>query len=178
MKKLTKLLVLVLSLALICGIFAIAAFAEEATGETGTETPTFVYTDKTSGEEVTVNADQAGLKQALTNVKANTTITLTADAHIKLTGTTQVFASLGNACTLDLGNHTLIINQTEKTEHKITVGKSFTVQNGTLYLICTSPDAGSNDSYGKNGQTYPLFFLSGGASLTFNNLNTYAGALI
>ncbi len=178
MKKLTKLLVLVLSLALICGVFAIAAFAEEATGETGTETPTFVYTDKTSGEEVTVNADQAGLTQALKNVKANTTITLTADAHIKLTGTTAVFASLGNACTLDLGNHTLIVEQTEKTEHKITVGKSFTVQNGTLYLICTSPDAGSNDSYGKNGQTYPLFSLSSGASLTFNNLNTYAGALI
>ena len=179
MKKLTKLLILVLSLALICGIFAVAAFAEESAGETETTvTPQFVYTDKTSGEEVTVNADQAGLVQALANVKANTTITLTADAHIKISGDTANFASVGNVSTLDLGNHTLIIEQTNKTEHKISVSKSFTVQNGTLYLICTSPDAGSNDSYGKKGQTYPLFFLSGGANLTFNNLNTYAGALI
>ena len=62
MKKLTKLLILVLSLALICGIFAVAAFAEETgEGSESTEITTgWVYT--TDG---TTYAHSESLKDAI-----------------------------------------------------------------------------------------------------------------
>ncbi|MBQ9069889.1 MAG: hypothetical protein IJY23_00895 [Clostridia bacterium] len=92
MKKLSKILVLLLSVALVCAGLIIAVSADGSTG-----TPGAKYIDATTETEQTAT----DLATAITNAKAGTTVTLTGDT------TNSAVISLDKALTLDLGGYTL-----------------------------------------------------------------------
>ncbi len=185
MKKLTKLLVLVMSLALICGIFAVAAFAEDTTGEVengATETAKFEYTDS-EGVLVSLDATAENFVSALKNVPSGGTVSLTGDATI-IFSEPEGFTGTGNnkdydianrsaPYTIDLGGNTLVVATAYPGQYRIKVNRKITVTNGTLAT------AGFKSTTSEAYAEYPLFFLNNAqAELVFDNVNTYSGCLI
>ena len=185
MKKLTKLLVLVMSLALICGIFAVAAFAEDTTGEVEngtTETAKFEYKNS-EGVVVSLDATAENFVSALKNVPSGGTVSLTGDATIIFSEEEGFTGSGSNKdynianrytpYTIDLGGNTLVVATAYPGQYRILVNQKLTVTNGTLAI------AGFNSTTDAAYAEYPLFFLNNpSAKLVFDNVNTYSGCLI
>ena len=114
-------------------------------------------------------SDSASFSNVISNATAETTIKFLQDVELDLNAT----ISVGKILTFDLGSNTVIFNQTTDSEFRFDVSKDLTVQNGTMYSVCTGPN-----TYGKTGQTYPLFFISSGADLTLTDLTTYTGSMV
>ena len=162
MKKLTKLLVLVLSLALICGIFAIAAFAEE------TAEPTVSGWQYVNSSDETVTTDT--MSTAITNAKAGTTVTLLADTEVTFTGKVEI----KNNLTIDLGGNTLYMVHGAEGGLQPNSSKTVTLKNGT---VVTSSNA--NYSSNKTNKANHSIFTNIGKNATVNleNVNTYGYAI-
>ena len=162
MKKLTKLLVLVLSLALICGIFAIAAFAEDGTEQTASG---WQYVNA-NGETVTTDSMQT----AFASAKDGTTVTLLSDVTVNTLDESGSKISITNTnnITVDLGGHTVYLNQPGKEQGIVPKGsKTLTVKNGSI--VC---------SVGNASKAHAIFNNIGtNAVLNIENVNTYGYAI-
>ena len=113
MKKLTKILILVLSVALLAGVFMLASSAADAAPEATTHVAFKIY-DK-NGTEITTNAKTVGgvtgyvtIKDAFDNATDGSTIKMVADFEM---GTAITAISTGSKdLTLDFNGHTLAIS--------------------------------------------------------------------
>ncbi len=163
MKRITKILILLLSLSLIAGALAVAVSAADSTNSMSTLAEPWQYTD-TSGTTRTAS----NLATAVSGAKTGSTVKLLADVTYSTSGNV---ASIKKELTIDLGGHTFVISQSG--QHSILVGTTSLVQicNGTLV-------ASGNSSYGVSGVAYAAIKPDGNnTNLKLRNLNTYTACL-
>ena len=169
MKKLTKILIIVLSVALLCGAFVLGASANVDVPEATTHISFVVY--DAEGKVVTTNAIEGEtedgdavigyvkLSDAFANVPSNGTILLVSDYEDGPNTDTTVLSADKQNVTLDLNYYTLSASCSAKTSgnteeyswHEIAVYGSLTVT-GEGYIEATTS----------------AFIVNAGASLTFD----------
>ncbi len=173
MKKMSRILSLVLSFALVITGIIIATFtasAADAEYSTG-----FSYTVTEEDEEVN-RYQQSDLGAVIADINGSTTITMHGDT-VYDTGKLGA-ASIGTITsgkgklTLDLGGNTLTVIQRSKAQTiQVNSQNKFTVKNGTIKVLWAVD--------GKATKTFPLFELNhGNAQLLLENVDTYSGPLI
>lgn len=191
MKRITKILLIVLTVALaVCGlVIAGTASAAETTVRSG-ETSGFDYytpTDVTAGTVSTTDDLQVAFEAAA----ADTVIYLNGDHTLDFTN--NKYYHVGYRCkpkegqsqgdispsqgalTLDLDGNTLVFAQTNNYSYLQTASNNtFTVRNGTVKAGCVA-----KGEEGEKATSYPIFRLAwGAADLVLENVNTYTGGLI
>lgn len=164
MKKITKLLILLLSLSLIAGALAVAVSAADSTGSISTLENPWQYTD-TSGNVKTA----ADLSTAVTSAKTGSTVKLLADLTYS---TSSDVASINKELTVDLGGHTFVISQSGQHSILVSTASPVKICNGTLVVS-------GNSSYGSSGVSYAAIKISANnTNVEIENLNTYTGCLL
>ena len=176
MKKITKILLTVLSAALLIGSLLLVSGADDTS--VYDILPTWQYTDS-AGSTQTTNA----LGTATLNAKSGTTIKLLNSGTDNATtlasyavdggggGNAYATVSTGKTLTVDLCGYTYNVLLPDKFV-RIAVNGNLTMQNGTLNVAYDS-------AYSSSDTTSPLFKLHNSASvLTLKNMTTYSGALI
>ena len=174
MKKLTRLLVLVLSLALICGVFAVVALADTSTdtsnGDIATVADDNVY-KVVSGTSVKYYTESTHLRTVFSEATAGSTIYLLRDVTVATSSSSTIVAS--RALTFDLGGNTLTLEQHSKNcGIYIKTTSTVTFKNGTISTVAHS-------DYNGTGRTFPIANIStSGAKVVFENINTNASSLM
>ena len=174
MKKLTRLLVLVLSLALICGVFAVVALADTSTdtsnGDIATVADDNVY-KVVSGTSVKYYTESTHLRTVFSEATAGSTIYLLRDVTVATSSSSTIVAS--KALTFDLGGNTLTLEQHSKNcGIYIKTTSTVTFKNGTISTVAHS-------DYNGTGRTFPIANIStSGANVVVENINTNASSLM
>lgn len=191
MKRITKILLIVLTVALaVCGlVIAGTASAAETTVRSG-ETSGFDYYTDTDLKNGTVSTTD-DLQVAFEEAAADTVIYLNGDHTLDFTN--NKYYHVGYRCkpkagqaqgdispsqgalTLDLDGNTLVFAQTNNDSYLQTASNNtFTVRNGTVKAGCAA-----KGEEGEKATSYPIFRLAwGAADLVLENVNTYTGGLI
>ena len=123
--KLSKILILVLAVALICTGLVLAVSADSAG-----QKDTVHYIDKNSGAEKTGH-----LKQAVENAKEGTTVTLLGNCEYKYSDDNKWGMSVSNSITFDLNGYTITSTNSVRMFSVQTYNKTFTITgSGTINL--------------------------------------------
>ncbi len=168
MKKMCRLLLLLLAMALVVTLVAVGVMATDAEATSAEELEAPWQYVNTSGETLTTSS----LSTALSGAKEGSTVKLLSDTTIVTGTSSNSFASVSKALTIDLGGHTWRISQSGKEFFSVSTTAGFTVQNGTII-------ASGNSSYGASGVGYNVFRPGkAGVTITLNNLKTYTASLV
>ena len=184
MKKITKLLVLVMSLALIIGISAVVAFAD---GVTDPATPSTVAADGNLFKVVYGSTEKyydssAKLSTVISEATAGSTIYLLRD-YTEVTDRYENPSKAGEyiatsikvnkKLTFDLGGHTLTVEQHAKNcGFYISTTSPVVFKNGTVATV-------AHADYNTAGNTFPFAFINAkGANLAFENVNSNVSSIV
>lgn len=153
MKKLVKIALIALTLALLIGsVFAVNSFAAASDDQAAVDAGNvWKYVDSNDAEQYA-----ADLPTAVTNAKAGTTVTLLADQEVTATGASDSapYVKIDKALTIDLNQKTFTMVQASKYA-RIGLWTTDTVllTNGTLHAYATYD---TSVAYGKAS---PVFFF-------------------
>ena len=162
MKKITKLLILIVAFAIICGVLAVAAFADTAAD---------------AGEGYKLRIDNPGadypfyantITEALSLTNTGATITLLDDLHIVTSGA----ISIARNVTVEMDGHTIYMSQSGKAHGFVPSSKvNVKFMNGTIVNS-------SNSGYSASSKTQAIFTSIGSHALVhLENVNTYGYAV-
>ncbi len=172
MKKLTRLLVLVLSLALICGVFAVVALADTSTdtsnGDISTVADDNVY-KVVSGTSVKYYTESTPIATVISEAAAGSTIYLLRDVTVP----TSSSISIGKKLTFDFGGHTFTFEQHKKNcGFYINTTSVVTFQNGNIATVAHS-------DYNSIGNNFSFANISkSGANVVFDNVNSNVSSIM
>lgn len=168
MKKLTKVLMLVLAVALVLAAFAVTAFAATTDDEAVSEGLHWKYTNSSDAEQYT-----ADLSVAVTNAKAGSTVYLLDSYTIT---TDAVIATITKGLTVDLGGNTLNISQSGvNAEIQIKTTEKVTFKNGTIHA-CGNEGLKAGATYGYANAIFRVKATS--IDLHVEQVNTYMSNLV
>ena len=172
MKKLTRLLVFVLSLVLLCGIFAVNAFADTTTG-TSTNGAATVADDNVykvvSGTSVKYYTESTPISTIISEASSGATIYLLRDVVVP----TSSSIGIGKKLTFDFGGHTFTFEQHKKNcGFYINTTNVVTFQNGTVATV-------AHTDYNSSGNNFSFMNINkSGANVVVENINSNVSSLV
>lgn len=169
MKKLTKILLLVLTVALLVGALAVSAFAATDDASAVTEGLYWKYTDDSDATQYA-----ADFGTAVSGAKAGSTIYLLADYTIT---TDAAVATINKEITVDLGGYRFEVSQSSSSAVIEVATKSLvTFKNGAIGACINSNVNSSTQYYGRN---YGLLNVTyDNAQVALEDVDTYIGTLV
>ena len=168
MKKINKLLTLLLSLVLVCGIFAVIVSASGDEASDGARSGYKYEIVNPETDPVYANTFSDAMKSAV----AGAVITLLADDEINTTTST---VTIGKNVTVDLGGHTMYLTN-GGVQRGLTPSSSVkvTFKNGN---IVSSANSNYSDAYNSNKSHAIFTGIGTNAIIQLENVNTYGYAV-
>lgn len=165
MKKITKLLFVAVSLMILCGIFAAAAFADTPAATSDGN----VYKVVSGTSEKYYN-ESTPLRTIVSDASSGSTIYLLRDVTVAVDSATQIPVS--KKLTFDLGGHTLTLEQHSKNcGFYIKTTGVVTFKNGTISTV-------AHQDYATGGTFSFANISTSGANVVFDNVNSNVSSIM